>query len=55
MKITVTTDQGIVVDQFVVAEEIGDLTKPLPQQELVERLIQDARLCYLKEVMGEEK
>ncbi len=39
MRITLTTDEGIVLDQFSLEEDIGDLTKPLPRAELIERIL----------------
>lgn len=38
MKITISDDNGVVLDQIDVAEEIGNLNKPLPQAELMDRI-----------------
>lgn len=53
MRITVTTDDGEVIDQINIAEDIGDLTKALPQVELIDRLLDSAKLAYLKKVEKE--
>lgn len=38
MWISVTTDNGVLVDRINVEDEIGDLSKPLPAAALLERL-----------------
>jgi hypothetical protein len=50
MKINLTTDQGEVLDIIDVDNEIGDLTKPLPQAELLERILSAVKQEGLKEM-----
>ena len=34
-KVTITTDQGVVVEEFCPEEDWGDIDKPLPRVEMV--------------------